>query len=189
MNVTKSLTECLNEIVGLRKIERENKLNTSINLFYSYLKEFNHEFFKRDLLKSFFNDDINERTQNRIIREIIKSLLVDDKIKKSSVEKKSKPFLRNRSLFCLDNGSYKVMMTKNGYYKTNFYIWGFDDHKKIPKRILVDSCPFGTTTDKDFDFSEILSRKGIKQQKVLSNSQKSLTITQQKNKEIVYLIC
>ena len=189
MNTTsENLATLLNEIVGLRKDERTLKLNRVSNVFYNYLKEFNHTFFKRDLLKSFFNSEVKTTTQNKILKDVLENLQSDHRILLKTIVRPSKPFLRNVKLMCFDYSSYSVLMNKNGYREVAFYNWIFNKSKKLPQKVFIKKLPFGVEPDFNFDCSELVQTKSRINQRVLTNSNKSLILTRSKNKNKVYFV-
>jgi len=185
---SEQLSNSLNGLIGLRKAERENGFKRVENIFYNYLKEFNHTYFKRDLLKSFFNNEIKPTSQNVIIRRIIKELESNGKIVKKTILKQSKPFLRYRALNCIDGGSYSVLMAKNGYKEVGFYNWVFNESKKIPQKVLIKKLPLGVKPSFDFDTSSLIGNKSRQNQGVYSRSLKSIVLTTSKNPNKVYSV-
>jgi len=185
---SEQLSNSLNGLVGLRKAERENGFKRVENIFYNYLKEFNHIYFKRSLLKSFFSNEIKPTSQNVIISRIIKDLESNNRIAKKTILKQSKPFLRKIELRCFDSDSYSVLMAKNGYKEVGFYNWVFDSIKKIPKKVLIKKLPLGVKPDFDFDISVLIGNKSRLNQGVFSRSVKSIILTTSKNPNKVYSV-
>jgi len=185
---SEQLSNSLNGLVGLRKAERENGFNRVGNIFYNYLKEFNHIYFKRNLLKSFFSCEVKPTSQNVIISRIIKDLESNNRIAEKTILSQSKPFLRYRSLNSIDSGSYAVLMAKNGYKQIGFYNWVYDSVKKIPRKVLIKKLPLGVKPNFEFDFSELIGNKPRQNQGVYSRSVKSFVLTTSKNPNKVYLV-
>jgi predicted RNA-binding protein len=181
MDNNKNLVIALNGIVGLRKLERSNKILACSRILNNYLIRNNHEYFKRDFLINLFNDEVKPKTRNIIIKDVLNILVDDEKIYQDNLTRSSKPFLRYRELYCMDDGSYTAMMNRNGFEKVDFFKWSYDKIKKIPKRIKVDTRPLGEDCLKDFDFSVLRQTKPRSRQNVYSNTMKSLTLTRSQN--------
>lgn len=187
-NTTEKLTENLNGFKGLRKTPRAERMNEAKVLFSQYLKEFNHIYFKRSLVKSFFDEETPTTTRNRIIKELLSGLVVSGEIVKGTALSQAKPFLRDRELSCADNESYEIMMRKNGYSQRAFFNWEYDKAQRRPKKVLIAKLPINKNPSFDFDESELIQTKTRDQQKVLSSSQFSRTLEKKSNSGIVYFV-
>jgi hypothetical protein len=183
---SENLASAISGIKGLRKVVKgkivlsdltKEQIKTSSNIFYSYLKKYNYQFFYKDFLISFINDEVPKEYKRYIVKAILSELVNKKLIVLEVVEVVRKPFLRNRVLSCADSDSYKILMNKNGYSFIDFYKWGFDNIRKIPKRILVDTQKIGIDSKKDFDFSVLRETKPKHRQGVFSNRKTSVTLT------------
>ena len=185
---SENLTSAISGLVGLRKENRSLAIERTANLFFKYLKEFRHDWFKRDLLKSFVSNETKTTTKNLIVKDIIRELESYGKIVIKTIVRNSKPFLRYRALNCMDGESYGAMMSKNGFKQVGYYNHEFDEKRKIPVRVLIARLSLGQEPDFDFDFSDLISTKSRANQKVVSNTPKSFTLTRTKNALKVYSV-
>lgn len=162
------ICEIITSLKGLRKGQREQKLSLISKTFYNYLKSYNYHSFKLSLFYSFFPNEIKKSNKQRITKEVLRILISENKIKKTS-ENKTYTCLENKPLSSLDYGSYNKLMSSNGY-KVFYYNWSYDNKNKIPKKVLIGKSEINQKVNFSFQFSEIKSHKPKAKQGVYTNS-------------------
>lgn len=174
------------ELNGTRGKKRQELIKNISFGFMNFLRNGQYRNFSKGLLSSFIPDETQQRTRQRILKEVINFLESENKIKKVVVVK-SYISLRNKKLFSYDYGSYQTLMTKNGY-KMNFYKYEYDEKKKIPKRVKVGSCKVGQTISQDYDEGDSVSYKPRSRQGVYTNSPFSVVKEKDLRKVISYQV-
>ena len=187
MNTSKRLETALSGFKGLKGQDRKDHTETAKSIFLEYLKENNHIYFKRDLLNSFLPSGTDARTQSRIVSPIIQLLENEKIIEIGQLKEQDNPTFRNREVFCVEN-SYSVMMRKNGYTHTRYFNWEYDQETRTPKKVFIAKLRIGENPTFDFDGSELIETKPRTSQKVLTNSQKSLTKVSRANHKRIYFV-
>jgi hypothetical protein len=133
-----NLNDVENEIThlnGVKGDERTRAINKIAFALHRVLKENGYSVIDTRFLKTLFNNSIPIRTQQRILKDILKTLRESNKIKDTT---KSKTYFRfvKKELKTFDYSSYSTIMQKNGY-KSKVFKWAYDEDKHIPKRILL----------------------------------------------------
>jgi len=162
------LSELINSLNGLRKEAREQRLNLIAKTFYNYLKRYDYKTFRVSLLNSFFSSEINPRNKQRITKEVLRILESENKINKTK-ENKTYFCLENKPLSSMDYNSYNMLMKKNGY-KSYYYVWEYDEKKKIPIKKNVGQSDINEKVNFFYDVIENRSHKPKNKQGVYSNS-------------------
>lgn len=106
------LTRSINLIVSLRRNNREEGFKRATAKLYNYLKALNYKVIDRNFLNSFFSDNVNQRTRRRVLKVILKELIKEGKIRKTT-KIKTTTFFRTSTLYTNDHGSFAILMEKN----------------------------------------------------------------------------
>jgi hypothetical protein len=166
---------------GMRGEARTQQIKRVSNVFYSFLKRCSYQFFKRDLLNSFLSNELSDRAKRKIAKEVLNLLLSDNKIKENKREFLSVGYPRVKPLFCYDDESYSIMMSKNGFNYVRYFKYSQDEKTGIPVKIVLEYARLNDTPkNTEFTHAEKVESKPRAKQKVLSDS--ILSIVNQKVK-------
>ena len=101
-------------IQNLKGTEREQLIKAVSCELHSFLKTSGYTIITTEFLKTFFSEIENQRTQNKILKECVCSLLSMGKIENSYKLHNRIRFMR-KDLLTFDYDSFSTLMYKNGY--------------------------------------------------------------------------
>lgn len=176
------------QIIGTRRDTRQQAIKQQANKVYRELKTYNYKHITRNLLKSLLSQELNNRTQTRIITAILKELLQENKIRATTTQKQSKVFYRVKPLLTFDSESYFCLMSRNGY-TTKYFKYEYNKEKGIPIKKLIGKTQVNEHKEEflsQADLIETTSNKPLKNQGVFSSSSISIVKSHNNYKIKVY---
>lgn len=166
------ISQKIKNLKGLRKTERAEHINNIARTFYNFLKKGQYTQFSKGLFLSHIPNETNTRTKQRIIKEVFKVLIEEDKIKPFK-ENKAFYCLENKPLSCMDKASYSALMKLNGY-KVFYYKYEYDEKRRIPIKKKIGQSEINEDVYFNYDVAEKVSHKPRSKQGVYSNSSLSV---------------
>lgn len=167
----------LKQVISTRKQHRQKLVEQVSSLFLSFCKQNGTLTFPR----SYLNDLLEEINVKDSTRKIVVTAIISDLKSKGLIREIDKytPIYayRNKTPYCIDYGSFNLLMTKNGY-KKHLYKEGFNPHEKSFFKRKIGTAKMGEKLNTELDFNrvETKSSKSRSQQAVYTNAKKSVVL-------------
>lgn len=118
MNNSQQIEDKLKSLSNSKGKERHETILSISRELVILLKGWRYKTFSRETLKGFFPSKLTKRQQERITTEILKLLLKEGAVKKTTITIRNYT-LTPRTLTSEDYGSFKLLSKKNGCYVQN----------------------------------------------------------------------